>query len=88
MCEKLPSPLVYIHYMRFARRCEGVAEARQIFKRARKDPQVAVFAFAQLVVSSLASSYDDEQGGGSRVPGSSIRIRAASSAKPYTLPLP
>ena len=38
MCEKIPSPLVYIHYMRFARRCEGVAESRQIFKRGRKDP--------------------------------------------------
>ena len=39
MCEQLPGPLVYIHYMRFARRCEGVQESRAIFKRARKDPQ-------------------------------------------------
>ena len=38
MCKNLPGPLVYIHYMRFSRRCEGMQEARTVFKRARKEP--------------------------------------------------
>jgi cleavage stimulation factor subunit 3 len=33
-----PSPLVYIHYQRFARRAQGVDAARNVFKRARSDP--------------------------------------------------
>jgi len=36
MCEKMPGPLVYIHYMRFERRSKGVAQARAIFKRGRQ----------------------------------------------------
>lgn len=36
LCEKLPSPMVFIHYMRFARRSEGVQASRGVFKRARR----------------------------------------------------
>jgi len=38
VCKNLPGPLVYMHYMRFSRRCEGMQEARNIFKRARNEP--------------------------------------------------
>ena len=39
LCELQPSPLVFIHYMRFARRSESVQSARTIFKKARKSAQ-------------------------------------------------
>eukprot|EP00293_Proteomonas_sulcata_P000262 CAMPEP_0184324028 /NCGR_PEP_ID=MMETSP1049-20130417/133262_1 /TAXON_ID=77928 /ORGANISM="Proteomonas sulcata, Strain CCMP704" /LENGTH=404 /DNA_ID=CAMNT_0026645681 /DNA_START=122 /DNA_END=1336 /DNA_ORIENTATION=- len=39
MCENQPSPLAFIHYMRFARRSESVAAARAVFKQARKSTE-------------------------------------------------
>ena len=36
LCERRPSPLAFIHYMRFARRAESVNASRAVFKRARK----------------------------------------------------
>lgn len=36
---------VYVQYMKFARRAEGIKSARTVFKRAREDPRCAIYVF-------------------------------------------
>eukprot|EP01111_Echinosteliopsis_oligospora_P016741 TRINITY_DN7057_c0_g1_i1.p1 TRINITY_DN7057_c0_g1~~TRINITY_DN7057_c0_g1_i1.p1 ORF type:complete len:763 (+),score=225.67 TRINITY_DN7057_c0_g1_i1:44-2332(+) len=43
-----PDPLVYVQYMRFARRTEGVEGPRKVFKRARTGPSCSYEIFVAL----------------------------------------
>mmetsp|Transcript_6010 Transcript_6010/g.25447 ORF Transcript_6010/g.25447 Transcript_6010/m.25447 type:complete len:149 (+) Transcript_6010:2114-2560(+) len=54
LIQKSPSPLVYIEYMRFCRRAEGVAAARKVFARARKDQHSCTY---QVFVAAARLEY-------------------------------
>lgn len=49
--EDIDPTLVYIQYMKFARRAEGIKSGRSIFKKAREDPRTRhhVFVSAALM---------------------------------------
>jgi len=38
LVERAPSPLAFVHFMRFSRRAEGVKQARKVFMSAKKSP--------------------------------------------------
>lgn len=38
LTEVAPSPLAFVHFMRFSRRAEGVTPARKVFMQAKKSP--------------------------------------------------
>ncbi|KAJ8904864.1 hypothetical protein NDN08_001378 [Rhodosorus marinus] len=54
LIQKAPSPLVYIEYMKFSRRAEGIAAARKIFARARKDQHSCTY---QVFVAAARLEY-------------------------------
>jgi len=54
LIQKAPSPLVYIEYMRFCRRAEGIAAARKVFARARKDQHSCTY---QVFVAAARLEY-------------------------------
>lgn len=49
--EDIDPTLVYIQYMKFARRAEGIKSGRSIFKKAREDPRTRhhIFVSAALM---------------------------------------
>ena len=52
--EDLDPTLVYIQFMKFARRSEGIKSARAVFKRAREDKRSGSFIY---VVAALIEFY-------------------------------
>lgn len=73
--EDIDPTLVYIQYMKFARRAEGIKSGRTIFKKAREDPRTRhhVYVTAALMeyyCSKVSARHEPQRAGPLKLPSS------------------
>ena len=56
--KSIETTLVYVQYMRFARRAEGITSARNVFKEARNDPGSKCHVYVEAALSESRSNVD------------------------------
>lgn len=69
--EDIDPTLVYIQYMKFARRAEGIKSGRSIFKKAREDPRTRhhIFVSAALMEYYCSKVRAQQAGTATDLPG-------------------